>query len=148
MRNERLVTNRKRSYRIYSEEKLQMRTRNWKKLKGLRASIEVPSGPNQRCSVHFVPDRLGNGRGFRVLNIHEDGAKDVVGQLVAHSISGHQVACFLTQLIEERGAQNTASAITEPNSTTRQCSFEVKAVASSCHSFSPASRLRTRSWKA
>ena len=44
----------------------------------------------------------GSGQ-LRVLNVHDDRAKDVVGQLVAHSISGHQVARFLTQLIEERG---------------------------------------------
>ena len=64
----------------------------------------MPSGPNERWSMDFVSDHLGNNRGFRVLNVHDDGAKDVVGQLVAHSISGHQVARFLTQLIEERGA--------------------------------------------
>ena len=54
--------------------------------------------------MDFVSDRLASGRGFRVLNVHDYGAKVVVDQLVAHSISGHQVVRFLTQLIEERGA--------------------------------------------
>jgi len=54
--------------------------------------------------MDFVSDRLGSGRGFRVLNIPDDGAKDVVGQLVAHSISGHRAARFLIHFIEERGA--------------------------------------------
>ena len=106
LRNEGLVINHKRSYRIYSEENLQVRTRKRKKLQRPRVPIEVPSGPNQRWSMDFVSDRLGSGRGFRILNVHDDGAKDVVGQLVAHSISGHQVARFLTRLIEERGAPN------------------------------------------
>ena len=104
LRNEGLVVNHKRSYRIYSEENLQVRTRNRKKLQRPRVPIEVPPGPNQRWSMDFVSDRLGSGRGFLVLNVHDDGGKDGVGQLVAHSISGHQVARFLTQLIEERGA--------------------------------------------
>lgn len=104
LRGEGLVVNRKRTYRIYTEENLQVRTKKRKKLQRPRVPIAVPSGPNERWSMDFVSDRLGNSRGFRVLNVHDDGAKDVVGQLVAHSISGHQVARFLTQLIEERGA--------------------------------------------
>ena len=48
LRNEGLVVNHKRSYRIYSEENLQVRTRKRKKLQRPRVPIEVPSGPNQR----------------------------------------------------------------------------------------------------
>ena len=104
LRNEGLVVNHKRGYRIYPEENLQARTRNRKNLQHPRVPIEVPSGPNQRWSMDFVSDRLGGGRGIRILNVQDNGAGDVIGQLAAHSISGHQVARFLTQLIEERGA--------------------------------------------
>lgn len=55
--------------------------------------------------MDFVSDRLSSGEGFRVLNVHDDGPKDVVGQIVAHSLSEHQVAPFLTRFIEERGTQ-------------------------------------------
>lgn len=84
LRNEGLVVNHKRSYRIHSEENLKMRTRIRKKLQRPRVPIEEPSGPKQRWSMDFVSDRLGRGRGFRILNAHDDGAKDVVGQLGAH----------------------------------------------------------------
>ena len=91
-------------HRIYSEKTYKVRTRNRKELQRTKLTIEVPSGPNQRWSMDFVSDRLGSSRGFRILNVHDDAAEDVVGQLITHSISGHQVARFLTQLIEERGA--------------------------------------------
>ena len=53
LRNEGLVVNLKRSYRIYSEENLQVRTGNRKKLQRPRVPIEEPSGPNQRWSMDF-----------------------------------------------------------------------------------------------
>jgi putative transposase len=104
LRAEGLVINHKRTYRVYTEENLQVRTKKRKKLKRPRVPIAVATGPNQRWSMDFVSDRLANNRGFRVLNVYDDGAKRIIGQLVAYSISGYQVARFLTQLIEQNGA--------------------------------------------
>lgn len=53
--------------------------------------------------MDFVSDQLANGRRFRVLNVVDDFSREVVGQLVSVSISGHQVARFLTRMCEERG---------------------------------------------
>lgn len=103
LRGEGWVKNRKRTYRLYTEEGLQVRTKRCKKLTRPRQPIEVPTAPNQRWSMDFVSDQLSNGRRFRVLNVVDDYSREMVGQLVQVSISGRQVARFLSLLIEQRG---------------------------------------------
>ena len=107
LKAEGLVVNRKRTYRIYTEEGLQVRTKKRKKLQRPRQPMEVPLSINQRWSMDFVSDQLSNGRRFRVLNVVDDYSREMVGQLVSVSISGWQVARFLSQLIEARGQPNT-----------------------------------------
>ena len=53
--------------------------------------------------MDFVSDQLSNGRRFRVLNVVDDFSREMVGQLVAVSITGSQVARFLSELFEGRG---------------------------------------------
>ena len=96
LRQEGLVLNRKRTYRIYAEERLQVRTKRRKKLTGPRVPMLVPSRPNKRWSVDFVSDQLADGRRFRVLNIVDDFSRECVGQLVDTSISGARMARFLS----------------------------------------------------
>lgn len=69
--------------------------------------MTVPTAPNQRWSMDFVSDQLSNGRRFRVLNVVDDFSREMVGQLISVSISGQQVARFLSQLLEERSAPET-----------------------------------------
>ena len=102
LKTEGLVVNKKRTYRIYTEEGLQVRTKKRKKLQRPRQPLEIPSKVNQRWSMDFVADQLSNGRRFRVLNIVDDYSREMVGQLVSTSISGQQVARFLNQLFEQR----------------------------------------------
>ena len=102
LKAEGLVVNKKRTYRLYTEEKLQVRTKKRKKLQRPRLPMIVPTQPNQRWSMDFVSDQLSHGRRFRVLNIVDDFTKERVGQLVSVSITGHQVARFLEQLGEQR----------------------------------------------
>lgn len=104
LKSEGLVINKKRTYRIYSEEGLQLRKRRKKKLDRPRMPLTVPLGIDVRWSMDFVSDQLSNGRRFRVLNVKDDYSKELVGQLVAFSITGSQVARFLDQLIEARSA--------------------------------------------
>lgn len=103
LKAEKLVKNKKQTYRIYTEEGLQVRTKKRNKLQRPRVVMERPSNTNQRWSMDFVSDQLANGRRFRVLNIVDDYTREMVGQLVSVSISGQQVARFLDQLIELRG---------------------------------------------
>lgn len=96
------MQNKKRTYRIYSEEGLQVRTKKRKKLQRPRIVMEAPGRLNERWSMDFVSDQLCNGRRFRVLNVIDDFNRELIGQLVAVSISGYQVARFLAQLGEAR----------------------------------------------
>lgn len=104
LKSEGLVINLKHTNRLYSEERLQLRNRKKKKLDRPRMPMVVPLGKDIRWSMDFVSDQLSNGRRFRVLNVKDDYSKELVGQLVAFSIGGTQVARFLNQLIEERSA--------------------------------------------
>lgn len=104
LKSEGLVVNSKRTYRLYAEEKLQLRRRNRKKLNRPRMPLVVPMQANIRWSMDFVSDQLSNGRRFRILNVKDDYSKELVGQYVDFSISGTQVARFLNQLIEARKA--------------------------------------------
>ncbi len=103
LKGEGLVKNKKQTYRLYTEEGLQVRTKKRKKITRPRLPIDVPLATNQRWSMDFVSDQLSSGRRFRVLNIVDDFSREVIGQLVSVSISGNQVARFLSQLIETRG---------------------------------------------
>ena len=102
LRYESLVINKKRTYRLYKEENLQVRTKKRKKLQRDIQAMELPRSPNQRWSMDFVSDQLANGRRFRVLNIVDDYSRELVGQLASVSITGKQVARFLDQTTERR----------------------------------------------
>jgi len=102
LRKEGLVKNKKRTYRIYTAEKLQVRTKKRKKLTRPRMPMMVPIGRNVRWSMDFVSDQLSNGRRFRTLNIVDDYSREMLGQLVSFSITGQQVSRLLTQPGEER----------------------------------------------
>ncbi len=103
LKAERLVINKKKTYRIYKEEMLQVRTKKRKKLQRNRVVTLVPNKANERWSMDFVYDQLANGRRFRVLNIIDDYNREIIGQLTAFSISGLQVARFITQLGQSHG---------------------------------------------
>lgn len=103
LKNEGLVQNKKRTYRLYTEKGLQVRTKKRKKLMRPRIVMETPTGVNERWSMDFVSDQLSNGRRFRVLNIIDEFNREVIGQLVSVSISGYQVSRFLSEIAEVRG---------------------------------------------
>ena len=73
LRREGLVVNRKRTYRLYTDLGLQVRTRKRRKLpRRDRIAPQVPERPMQRWSLDFVSDQLADCRRFRVLNIVDD----------------------------------------------------------------------------
>lgn len=88
LKQEGLVVNKKRTYRLYTELGLQVRTKKRKKLTRLRQPLSVPIAKNIRWSMDFVSDQLSNGRRFRVLNVVDDHTREMVGQYTAFSISG------------------------------------------------------------
>ena len=102
LKQEGLVMNKKRTYRLYTAMGLQVRTKKRKKLTRPRRPLSVPTAQDIRWSMDFVSDQLSNGRRFRVLNVVDDYTREMVGQLIAFSISGKQVARFLNRLLEQR----------------------------------------------
>ena len=98
LRTEGLVKNPKRTYRLYREEGLQVRTKRRKKLTRPRIPMSVPAKVNERWSIDFVSDQLANGRRFRILNVVDDFSRECVLQIVDFSISGTRVANELGRL--------------------------------------------------
>ena len=99
LRREGLVVNHKRTYRLYTEQGLQVRTKRRRKLpRRDRVATQVPEKPMQRWSMDFVGDQLADCRRFRVLNIVDDHSRLCPGQIVDVSIPGARVARFLDDL--------------------------------------------------
>jgi putative transposase len=107
LRAEGLVMNPKRTYRLYREEGLQVRTKRRKKLTRPRVPMPVPTRVNERWSVDFVSDQLANGRRFRVFNIVDDYSRECVAQFVDFSISGLRLTNELDQLVACRKLPKT-----------------------------------------
>ena len=96
--------NQKRFRRLYREEKLQVRKRSGRKRAlGVRAPIELPSGPNERWSLDFVSDAFTDSRRFRILAIVDDFTRESLALIPDTSLSGTRVARELDILIERRG---------------------------------------------
>jgi putative transposase len=102
LKTEGLVINPKRTYRLYREEGLQVRTKRRKKLTRPRIPLALPSALNERWSVDFVSDQLANGRRFRVFNVVDDFSRECVLQIVDFSIGGERLTREFDQLAKSR----------------------------------------------
>jgi putative transposase len=99
-----IAPNHKKLRRVYGEERLQVRRRGGRKRAlGTRAPMTLPQGPNQRWSMDFVSDALGDGRRFRVLAIVDDFTRECLALVADMSLSGARVARELDALVAIRG---------------------------------------------
>ena len=99
LRREGFAINRKRTYRLYRDEGLAVRTRKRQAAGGPeRVPLAAVERRNQRWSMDFVSDSLCSGRRFRILNIVDEHTRESPGQLVDLSISGERVARLLDRL--------------------------------------------------
>ena len=65
--------NHRRFRRLYREEKLHVRRCVGRKpALGVRAPLQLPSGPNERWSLDFVSDCFTDGHRFRILAVVDD----------------------------------------------------------------------------
>jgi putative transposase len=105
LRQEGWVHNRKKTQRLYREERLMVRRRRGRKrATGMRVPLlQLPALPNTRWSLDFVHDQLASGRRFRILNIVDDVTKECLAAIADTSISGHRVARELSTLVAQRG---------------------------------------------
>lgn len=96
------VVNRKRTYRLYVAEGLQVKRRRRKRLDRPRQPMPVPLKANERWSMDFVSDRLSSGRRLRILNVVDDFTRECVLQVVDYGISGVRITQALARLAESR----------------------------------------------
>ncbi len=99
LKREGLVINKKRSARLYREEKLALRRKRPKR-KGsmLRVPLPVPTEPNQRWSMDFIHDSLFAGRRIKCLTIVDDFSKESPRIEVSHALGGHQLVRILEEI--------------------------------------------------
>ncbi len=67
----------------------------------------LPSRINQRWSLDFVSDTLGDGRRFRILCIVDDYSRECLAAVVDTSLGGVRVVRELERLVEERALPET-----------------------------------------
>ena len=104
LRREGHVVNHKRLFRLYREEKLNVRRRGGRKRAiGTRSPMLLPMVPNERWSLDFVSDQLTDGRRLRVLCVVDDCTRECLGLIADTSLSGGRVARELDQIIARRG---------------------------------------------
>ena len=91
--------NRKRVYRLYKLEGLELRHKKPKKrISALRVAHPTPQTPNECWSMDFVSDCLHDGRRFRALTIVDNVSRVSPAIEVGNSLSGHRVAAVLDGL--------------------------------------------------
>jgi putative transposase len=96
--------NRKRVYRLYREEGLQVRKKPRKRLARRRENIlEAPTKPKQIWSMDFVYDTLVSGRAIRCLTVVDNFNKFSPAIEVDFSLPGARVARILDFLKETHG---------------------------------------------
>ena len=90
--------------RLYKEERLALHRRTRKKIpKGVRDGAWCPIAANQRWSLDFTQDALGNGRTFRTANLKDDCTRECPAIDVALSLPGSRVVEMLERVARERG---------------------------------------------
>ncbi len=152
LRREGLVVNHKRTYRLYTEQGLQDRTKIRRKLpRRDRVAPQVPERPMQRWSMDFVGDQLADYRRFRILNIVDDHSRFCPGQIVDVSIPGARVARLLDDLAQRGGLPEEIILDNSPEETSKApakpCSTGPSGPVCVCASSSQASPYRTPLWK-
>ena len=120
LRAEGFVVNKKRVYRIYKEQGLQVRRRKRTKLIRPRQSPALPEQVNCRWSMDFVSDQLNTSRRFRILNVIDDYSRELIGQYIGFSIGSQQVIRLLEQLIAERGRPHSIVCDNGPEFTSKK----------------------------
>jgi putative transposase len=104
LRNQGLIYNHKRVYRIYTDMKLNLRRRRKKRLPArLKRELTKCIAQNQTWSMDFVSDKLTNGRPFRILNIIDDYSRESLEIDMDTSMPAKRVIRSLEAIAFERG---------------------------------------------
>jgi putative transposase len=103
LRREGIPINRKRTYRLYREERLMVRRRKRKRVIVVRRPMEVPTRVNERWSMDYMSDSFVSGRRYRILNVVDDCSHEDLASEVDTSLPAVRVIRVLEELEIERG---------------------------------------------
>jgi len=105
LQREGLKVNKKRVYRLYCLEGLNLRCKAKKKrVSAPRIEIRSESRPNESWAMDFVSDQLFNGKRFRSLTMLDSFTRECLAIHVDRSIQGTDVVQVLDRLKATRGA--------------------------------------------
>ena len=105
LRREGWNDNKKRVYRVYKEEGLNLRSKRPRRSKAGAHRLERPSGVglHQVWSMDFVSDALFDGRRFRCLTIVDNCSRECLAIVVGKSLRGVDVVDALEHIKISRG---------------------------------------------
>lgn len=103
LRREGWTHNRKLTQRVYREEGLHVRRRKRKRVAVPRTPLATPTRANERWSMDFVSDALGDGRKFRSLTLVDDCTRESPAIEVDVSLPGERIVRVLDRVAAERG---------------------------------------------
>ena len=99
LRREGWQVNKKRVYRLYCLEGLQLRmkVKRRKRIALLRGKVPAPTGPGQHWSMDFVHDQMHDGRRFRILTVIDQWSRQSVSLEANFRLTGRCVGNALDQ---------------------------------------------------
>ena len=105
LRREGWTDNHKRTYRIYKEEGLNLRSKRPRRSKAAAHRQERPTltGPHECWSMDFVADHLFDGRRFRALTLVDNFSRECVEIEVGQSLKGFDVVDVMERIKQARG---------------------------------------------
>ena len=105
LRREGWRDNHKRTYRIYREEGLNLRSKRPRRSKTAAHRQERPvlTGPHQCWSMDFVCDQLFDGRRFRALTLVDNYSRECLEIEVGRSLKGFDVVDVMERIKQVRG---------------------------------------------
>ena len=104
LRREGWQINRKRVYRIYKEEGLEVRTKKRRKMAShTRVALPAATAPHERWAMDFISDRLVDGTAFRVFTLVDHFSRLNLALEASRSFSGAAVARLLDRVAAEHG---------------------------------------------
>jgi len=125
LRREGWAINKKRVWRLYRLDGLQLRmkTKRRKRISLQRGHVPPATGPNQHWSMDFVHDQMLDGRKFRILAVIDQWSRECVslepgfrltGRCVGHALDQAAIARGMPRAITvDNGTESTSKALDE-----------------------------------
>jgi putative transposase len=93
--------NHKRTYRLYKEEKLDLRPKHRKRLRSQsRGRPAAATAANEVWTMDFTSDRLCDGRSFRTLNVLDVFTRRCLAIETDTSLSSERVVRVMEELVQ------------------------------------------------